>query len=254
MNFFSAKSAVERYSKGRPYFHPIVIERIKKFLSLNKPLSRALDVGCGTGLSTMALKEIAREVVGVDASREMIALAERDPRIEYFVASAEQLPFRDAEFEIATLSSAFHWLDREKFLKEADRVLRLGGWLIVYDNYISGQMEENTGFQTWYRECYLKKYPPPPRTWPAFTAEDSANADFHLLGKVHYQNSISLSVEGLVDYLVTQSNIIAAVECGNEEIGDVRRWLTEGIEPLFGGRKEGNFLFNGPIWYLQNAA
>lgn len=254
MNFFSPQSAAERYSKGRPYFHPIVIERIKQFLSLKEPLSRALDVGCGTGLSAVALKEIAREVVGVDAAVEMIALADSDPRIQYLVASAEKLPFAENEFELVTLSSAFHWLDREKFLKEADGVLRTGGWLVVYDNYVSGQMEENTEFQTWYREGYLKKYPPPPRTWPAFTAEDSANANFHLLGKEHYQNSINFSVENLVDYLVTQSNVIAAVECGTQEIGDVRSWLTESIEPLFGGRREGNFLFNGPIWYLQNVA
>jgi SAM-dependent methyltransferase len=254
VNFFSPKSAAERYSKGRPYFHPIVIERIKKFLSLNEPLSRALDVGCGTGLSTVALKEIAREVVGVDAASEMIALADSDPRIEYLVAGAESLPFAEDEFEMVTLSSAFHWLDKEKFLKEAARVLCTGGWLVVYDNYVSGQMEENQGFQTWYREGYLKKYPPPPRTWPAFTAEDSARADFHLLGKEHYQNTLSFSVRQMVDYLLTQSNVIAAVECGSQEIGDVRRWLTESIEPLFAGRKEGNFLFNGPIWYLQNAA
>lgn len=251
MNFFSSKSAAARYIEGRPYFHPIVIERIKNFLSLDEPLPRALDVGCGTGLSTIALKEIAREIVGVDASAEMIALADRDPHIEYFVSSAEQLPFRDAEFELITLSQAFHWLDREKFLKEADRVLRARGWLIVYDNYISGQMEENPEFQPWYREGYLKKYPPPPRTWPAFTAEDSENEDFHLLGKEQYQNNRNFSVEGLADYLVTQSNVIAAVECGSEEIGQVRRWLTENIQRLFGELKEGSFIFGGPIWYLQ---
>jgi SAM-dependent methyltransferase len=254
MNFFNSKSAAERYPKGRPYFHPIAIGRIKQFLSINEPLSRALDVGCGTGLSTVALKEIAREVVGVDASGEMIALAQRDPRIEYLIAGAEKLPFAEDEFEMVSLSSAFHWLDKEKFLKEAARVLRSGGWLVVYDNYVSGQMEENQEFQTWYREGYLKKYPPPPRTWPAFTAEDSAHEDFYLLGKEHYQNSLSFSVEQMVDYLVTQSNVIAAVECGSEEIGDVRRWLTESIEPLFAGRKEASFPFNGPIWYLQNAA
>jgi SAM-dependent methyltransferase len=253
VNFFSPKSAAERYSRGRPYFHPIVIERIKKFLSLNEPLSRVLDVGCGTGLSTVALKEIAREVVGVDAASEMIALADSDPRIEYLVAGAENLPFAENEFEMVTLSSAFHWLDKEKFLKEAAGVLCTGGWLVVYDNYVSGQMEENQGFQTWYREGYLKKYPPPPRTWPAFTAEDSARVDFHLLGKEHYQNTLSFSVRQMVDYLLTQSNVIAAVECGNQEIGDVRRWLNESIEPLFAGRKQGNFLFSGPIWYLQNA-
>jgi ubiquinone/menaquinone biosynthesis C-methylase UbiE len=251
MNFFSSKSAAGRYYAGRPYYHPLVIERIRKFLSLDAPLARALDVGCGTGFSTIALKEIAREIVGVDASAEMVALAEKDARIEYFVATASQLPFAEDEFELITISQAFHWLDREKFLREAARALRTGGWLVVYDNYFSGELEKNAGFQTWYREDYLRKYPPPPRTWPAFTAEDSENEDFRLMGQEYYQNSINFSVETFVDYLVTQSNVIAQVEYGAEEIDEVRRWLIDSIKPLFGETREASFLFNSPIWYLQ---
>ena len=251
MNFFSSKSAAGRYYAGRPYYHPIVIERIRKFLSLDEPLARALDVGCGTGFSTIALKEIAREIVGVDASAEMVALAEKDARIEYFVATASQLPFAEDAFELITISQAFHWLDREKFLREAARVLRAGGWLVVYDNYFSGEMGKNAGLQTWYREGYLRKYPPPPRTWPAFTAEDSENEDFRLMGQEYYQNSINFSVETFVDYLVTQSNVIAQVEYGDEEVDEVRRWLIDSIKPLFGATREVSFSFNSPIWYLQ---
>lgn len=73
MNYFAPKSAAERYARGRPAFHPIIIERIKDFLSLREPLLRALDVDCGTGLSTIALKGIAREVVGADVAGEMLA-------------------------------------------------------------------------------------------------------------------------------------------------------------------------------------
>src|SRR6266566_3385197 len=78
INFFASESAAQRYAKGRPYFHLIVIGRIKKRLALTFPVRRALDVGCGTGLSTMALKEIAERVVGIDSSAEMIGLARAD--------------------------------------------------------------------------------------------------------------------------------------------------------------------------------
>jgi SAM-dependent methyltransferase len=254
VNFFSPKSAARRYSKGRPYFHPIVIERIKKFLSLNEPLSLALDVGCGTGLSTVALKEIAREVVGVDAASEMIALADSDPCIEYLVASAEQLPFQDAGFDLMTLSQAFHWLDREEFLEEARRVLRAGGWLIVYDNHFLGRMEENADFHEWFRENYPKRFPAPTRARLAFSEEDSENNGFHLLMHEQYPNITRFSLKGLVDYLLTHSNVIATVEYGVQDINEVRRWLTENIKPFYGELAEAGLIFNGLIWYLQSTA
>jgi predicted TPR repeat methyltransferase len=69
-----------RYVNGPRYFHPAIIRRInpaiirriKERLSLSGPFERALDVGCGTGLSTIALKEIVSRVTGVDSSAAMI--------------------------------------------------------------------------------------------------------------------------------------------------------------------------------------
>lgn len=251
INYFSLKSAAERFAKGRPYFHPEIIRRIKEFLSIAKPLSSALDVGCGTGLSTIALKEIAQMVIGVDASAEMIALAPEENGIKYFVAPAENLPFGENEFDLITLSQAFHWLDRNKFLVEANRVLRLAGWLVAYDNYFSGQMIENPNFHKWYREEYLMKYPIPPRAKITFTPEDTNPRGFYLLNEEWYENTIEFSLEGLVDYLVTQSNVIAVVEGGTEEIEETRMWLMEGLRHISRGSKKEKSLFNARVWYLN---
>jgi len=252
MNFFSSKSAAARYTAGRPRFHPLVVEQIRTFIAQAKPLQRAIDVGCGTGLSTVALKEIAENIVGADMSLEMIALAERDAGIEYVVADAVRLPFAEDEFDLMTLSSAFHWLERREFLKEAGRVLRPLGWLIVYDNYFAGQMAEQPAFQTWYREVHLKRYPPPPRAALTFTEDDSNNEGFHLAAHEQYQNKLSFSMTELINYLTTHSNVIAAVEYGGEDIQEVRLWLAENLKPLFGDLEEATFLFHGPIWYLTN--
>ena len=204
MNYFAPKSVAERYAKGRPYFHPQVVSRIKAYLSLAEPVARALDVGCGTGLSTIALKTIARHVVGVDNAAEMIALAPTDPQIEYFIAPAEKIPVDDNAFDLITI--------------------------------------------------YLTKYPSPPRASVGFSAEDGEQDGFRLIGQEEYQNFVRFSLETLVDYLVTQSNISAAVEGGKERIEDVRHWLTENFAPFFAGRAEATFMFRGPIWYLRKTA
>ena len=254
MNYFEPKSAAERYSKGRPYFHPQVINRIRANLSLTDPFFRAIDVGCGTGLSTLALKEIAHHVVGVDNSAQMIAFAPHEPQIEYFVSAAEKLPVENDDFDLMTVSSAFHWMDRGSFLAEARRVLQPQAWLIVYDNYFLEQMQENAEFQIWFKEQFMIKYPNPPRSHVTFGPADSENEGFHFVSRDEYQNMVKFSVDTLVDYLSTQTNIIAAVEGGSGRIEATRQWLTESISPFFGNRMEATFPFGGRIWYLQKAS
>ncbi|HEX8494759.1 MAG TPA: class I SAM-dependent methyltransferase [Pyrinomonadaceae bacterium] len=252
MNFFAFKSAAERYAVGRLFFHTIVIARVREFLSLTELLARALDVGCGTGLSSVALKEIASRIVGIDAAPSMIAHAPTDARINYSVAVAERLPFCEQAFDLITLSQVSHWLDRKVFFAEARRVLRPGRWLIAYDAYFSAQTIEHTDFQMWHEAIYLKNYPSPPRSPVALAAEDVAGTGFQLCEEERLQHTISFTVEQLVEYLLTQSNVIAAVEGGTKEIGEVRDWLTKNVTPFFAGHDAAGFLFNVPIWYLQS--
>lgn len=254
MNYFSPKSAAERYAKGRTAFHHLVIERIKEILFLTERLPRALDVGCGTGLSTVALKDIAREVVGADVSPEMLSFARREDGISYVICAGERLALASGACDLITVSQALHWLERDAFLKEARRVLRAGGWLVVYNNYFAGEIKENDEFQRWHRELYLTKYPRAHRAPVSLIAEDVARENFRLQHQERHQHVIRFSLEALIDYLVSQSSVIAAVEGGSEDIEEVRRWMRASLAPYFGRAGEADFLFNAPIWFLQRAA
>jgi len=216
-------------------------------------ISAPMDVGCGTGLSTIALKELATHIVGVDASAAMLALTSPDPHITYVVASAEHLPTCGASFDIMTLSSVFHWLAGAAFLAQARHALTPTGHLVIYDNYFLGQMEGQPAFHAWSRDSLRTRYPSPPRASVEFDADTCARSGFAFLGQEHYDTRVTFSPETLTNYLVTQSNVIAAVEGGRESITEVRQWLMESMAPLFGTRSEAQFLFAGPIWYLQNA-
>jgi hypothetical protein len=87
----------------------------------------------------------------------------------------------------------------------------------------------------------------------AFDTEEAARKGFRLVGQERYQNVVTFSPEKLIDYLVTQTNVIAAVEGGRENLADVRHWLMQSITPLFENREDAHFLFQGPIWFLQKA-
>src|SRR5687768_7958687 len=99
MNYFNTKPAAERYSIGRPDFHGSTIKQIKDFLRLETKLHRALDIACGTGLSTKALLEIATNVDGTDISQDMLNFAYKTEGIKYTIAPAEEQPFPDNSFD-----------------------------------------------------------------------------------------------------------------------------------------------------------
>jgi ubiquinone/menaquinone biosynthesis C-methylase UbiE len=110
MNFFVYKSVAERYAKYRPYFHPLVIAKIKDYLQLQNPLGFAVDVGCGSGHSTAALKEIADLVAGLDISAEMLGFAERKSGIQYIRSTAEELAIKRNSADLLTTSMAYHFI------------------------------------------------------------------------------------------------------------------------------------------------
>ena len=85
MSFFTFQRVAKGYANHRPYFHPLVMNRVRQRLNLKDKCENALDVGCGTGLSTIALKELVNNVTGIDGSEEMIAVANayRDEQIIY---------------------------------------------------------------------------------------------------------------------------------------------------------------------------
>ncbi len=249
-NFFNYQTAAERYSLSRPFFHPLVVEKIKGFLQLQEPLNRALDVGCGTGQSALALAPVARQIVGTDLSVEMLSQAAYHPGIAYLQSPAEALPIRSNSIQLLTVSLAFHWFDRALFLKEAHRVLERDAWLVIYNNGFFGMMNENPQFAQWNESEYLQRYPTPPRHNEPFGPADAQQYGFLFKHQEGYTNDVMFSVEQLASYLTTQSNVIAAVEQGTQSIEDVYNWLTLQLAPLFSA-PTATFPFGGSIWYLQ---
>ena len=75
VNYFDSHEAAARYAGSRPQSHGRVLEILRRILGANLPMARALDVGCGTGHSTVALLPMAGAVVGLDASPFMLAQA-----------------------------------------------------------------------------------------------------------------------------------------------------------------------------------
>jgi demethylmenaquinone methyltransferase / 2-methoxy-6-polyprenyl-1,4-benzoquinol methylase len=101
---------------------------------------RVLDVACGTGAVIRELRSrLGCSVVGVDQSREMLAVAHArvDAEVELVEASAEELPFDDAAFAGLTFTYLLRYVDDPTAtMKELARVVRPGGRIAMLEFHV----------------------------------------------------------------------------------------------------------------------
>lgn len=93
-----------------------------------KPGERILDLGCGTGHLTKKIWEEGAEVIGIDASPEMIAQAKENyPELDFRVANGADFSF-DESFNAVFTNATLHWIhDADGVIKSVYKALRQGG-------------------------------------------------------------------------------------------------------------------------------
>jgi demethylmenaquinone methyltransferase/2-methoxy-6-polyprenyl-1,4-benzoquinol methylase len=96
---------------------------------LARPDARVLDICCGTGDLTMALRRGgAAMVMGSDFCHPMLVEARRKTAVPLFEADALHLPLRDGALDLMTVAFGFRNLaNYDAGLREMRRVLRPGG-------------------------------------------------------------------------------------------------------------------------------
>lgn len=104
---------------------------------------RILDLGCGTGSTTIMLKQAFKdaEVIGLDLSPYMLLRSFHKSQtaglnIEWQQGDAENTPFPDASFDLVTASLLFHETPSsttQEILHECFRLLAPGGQVLILD-------------------------------------------------------------------------------------------------------------------------
>ena len=113
--------------------HPGVVNELVDS-GLFAPVTRVLDVGCGTGNYAAALTEATGcRVSGVDPSRRMLDRARDAASWEALVqGSAESLPFPHDSFDVVVSTDVIHHIgDRDAYFSEVARVLRPSGHIVT---------------------------------------------------------------------------------------------------------------------------
>jgi SAM-dependent methyltransferase len=247
-NPFAASDVGELYARGRPFHHPRSLARIRTIVG-DEPMTRGVDVACGTGMSTIALAAHASVVVGVDASPEMLRVAPPAAGVAYMLANAERLPFGAGTVDAVTCCSGVHWFDQLRFFAELYRVLRPGGWVALYDHYYLGEMVDVPAFRDWAKDA-LDRYPLPPRNPQVGDPRAATPEGFEKVGDEFFDDDIEMTYEEFVDYQLTISNFVAAAERGTPR-PELRAWLLDSTASLFAGVTTRTLKFLGSITCLR---
>lgn len=107
-----------------------------------------LDVGCGGGrtVSKLAARASKGKTYGIDNSKESVAWARKTNRqlidighVEIQLASVSEMPFTDNMFDLVTaVETHFWWTDIGAGMREAFRVLKPGGRMIIIAEMYNG--------------------------------------------------------------------------------------------------------------------
>jgi SAM-dependent methyltransferase len=135
------------YDAARPKPPAALVQVILQWAGTATP--DVVDLGAGTGLSTVIWAGHAGTVTAVEPSAEMRAFASRriagaaqagqaragGRRTEFALSggTAENTGLPDRCADIVTASQAMHWFDADRALPEIARLLRPGGVLAAYD-------------------------------------------------------------------------------------------------------------------------
>lgn len=112
-----------------------LMEKLLEFIAQKQ--GNILDVGCGLGETTNYLLKYysSNDVVGINMSPQQIERCKiNSPKCKFICMDASQMEFEDESFDnIICVEAAFYFDTREKFIEEAWRVLKPGGYLILAD-------------------------------------------------------------------------------------------------------------------------
>lgn len=189
---------------------------------------RILDLGCGTGSTTIMLKQAFpdAEVIGLDLSPYMLLRSFHKSQsaglnIEWQQGDAENTPFPDASFDLVTASLLFHETPSsttQAILHECFRLLVPGGQVLILDgNQKTLRLREMEWLSNIFEEPYIREY-----------AADSTDAKMGAAGfamvrteDVWFTSQLTSGIKPIsTEDRATQSNIKRYTPTSNSTLDD----------------------------------
>lgn len=173
MNFFRLLSFNLWYLRRPPWDSGIVPSELVDFIQTHPSTGsgqaprRALDLGCGTGSSTLALAQAGWQVTGVDFAPRAIAIARRKLRLARVQANLRigdvtHLHDVSGPFNLVLDIGCFHGLSkgqRAAYLDNLERLLTPGGFWLLYGFFKSDPDASCPGLAAPEPDAFAARFP-----------------------------------------------------------------------------------------------
>ncbi|MGH9702201.1 MAG: class I SAM-dependent DNA methyltransferase [Candidatus Acidiferrales bacterium] len=197
----------------------------------------AVDLGAGTGISTLPLCGKFEKVIAVEPDEKMAAvIRERPEKIDVRAVGAEDFEQEPGSVDLVTCGTSFHWMDGQRVLANVSRWLRAGGIFALYFYWFPRprgpareiiKREINTTWEP-FRHPRLKDYEYSRRMFDACRSLEPISK--HLI-----PNKVNATVEWLLGFMYSTSYVsgyIRSLENPDEYLrnfeAEVRRAAPDG--------------------------
>jgi SAM-dependent methyltransferase len=224
----------ERLAAAYAFDRPSVHQQFVRSAGLSTQAGRALDVGCGAGLSTAALVPLARRVVGLEPIPAMLAHRRTvAPQARFVVAEAERLPFPDASFDLVAAAGSLNYTDLTAAFGEVARVLTRDGTFLLYDFSPPRRSVSGGDLERWFAS-FEQRYPWPPG-WEPIDVRELPLGDYglRLLTYADVEARLTMTFDAYLRYMLSETNAEHAIASGASTAEQVRDWCAETLKAVF---------------------
>jgi Predicted RNA methylase len=122
--------AGKEYSEFRPQYPETLFNTI--FKNTPSPFSKAVDLGAGTGISTMFLSKHFDRVYAVEPDSKMLKEVKFPDNVTACNCAAEDFDCANSEIQLITAENSFYWMDGAVIASKAEKWLVKGGVFAAY--------------------------------------------------------------------------------------------------------------------------
>lgn len=228
----------ERLARAYAFDRPPIHEQILRAARLDREAYRALDVGCGAGLSAAALAPLARQVIGLEPIASMLAHRRSvAPHARFIIGAAERLPFGVKSFDLVAAGGSLNYADLSLALAEIARVLTADGAFLLYDFSVGRRAEDDDELAGWFA-AFEQRFPWPSGWQPIDVRELSRiAAGMRVLHYTDVEVRLPMSFDAYLRYMLSEVNVDNAIARGDISAAAAREWCRETLQPVFADRE-----------------